>query len=255
VIERVLDGIDLVAADVDVARNEGYELGQLVVANLGDLVEGCSGFYPMQQFDVELDRREQLTVAVELMDRQIEALHPLFDRTLIVAVPGNHGENRQNGKAYTSFGDNDDVLAAEMLYRGYRKNRDRYSCVRLHVPKNELTLTLDLSGTVTTFAHGHQTARTSGLAWGHVKTLNWWRDQSFGRRGAQDADLLVTGHFHYYAVTQVGDRMHVQVPALDGGSQWYQETRGVPTSQGIVTAVVGGGIVHRVRLLPLNDSV
>lgn len=251
VIRRVLDGADLIADDVEVARREGYQLGQLVVGNLGDIVEGCQGFYPMQTFDVELDRREQMTVAVELMDRQIDRLHPLFERTLIVAVPGNHGENRVDGKAFTSFGDNDDVLAAEMVHRGYRKNRERYGNVRLHVPKNELTVTLDLSGTVVTFAHSHQAGRGSGQ-WGHVKTLNWWRDQTWGRRGPQDADLLVTGHFHYYAVTQVGDRMHVQVPALDGGSQWYQETKGIPTSQGVVSVVVGGGKVHRVRLLPVT---
>ena len=34
---------------------------------------------------------------------------PMFKNVVVACGPGNHGENRKNGKAYTTFGDNFDV--------------------------------------------------------------------------------------------------------------------------------------------------
>jgi hypothetical protein len=35
-----------------------------------------------------------------------------------------------------------------------------------------------------------------------------------------------------------GARTHIQVPSLDGGSQWYREVAGVDAPTGILTVVV-----------------
>lgn len=248
VVDRVLNGIDSVQEDYRKARKEGYELDQLVVANVGDIIEGCKGHYPMQTFNVELDRREQVKVGRRLLTKQLEFWSKDFEKVLVVAVPGNHGENREDGKAFTQFGDNDDVAFAEQVEEALSQNPERYGHVKFHITNQDLTCTLDISGTIVTFSHSHQSRGSA--KWGHVKTLDWWKEQALGRRPVSDADLLVTGHYHYLAVTELGERLHVQVPALDGGSQWYEEARGIPTSQGIVTLVVGNGKVLRMQVIP-----
>jgi hypothetical protein len=97
-------------------------------------------------------------------------------------------------------------------------------------------VTLDIAGTIVGFAHGHQ-GRGKGAA-PHLKVIDWWRNQAHGQQPIGDATLLVTGHFHYLALTRDGAKTHLQVPTLDGGSDWFRNTSGKETAPGIATFVV-----------------
>ena len=65
---------------------------------LGILVEGCSGHYAMQEFQTELDARQQQKVARRMIYTLIKEIMPLFKRGLVAFAGGNHGENRKKWK-------------------------------------------------------------------------------------------------------------------------------------------------------------
>lgn len=81
--------IDTVLRDAT-KRKEQYE--QVVLACMGDLIEGCSGHYAMQTFQVDLDRREQERVTRRVLGEYVRRIAPLTSRLIVAAVPGNHGE-------------------------------------------------------------------------------------------------------------------------------------------------------------------
>lgn len=236
VVDRVLATTDAIVARIRELRNAGRELGVLYYAGMGDLVEACSGQYDMQTFSVDLDRRQQIKVARRLVLHQLRLLAPLFERVVCVCVPGNHGENRRNGKAYTTFGDNDDVALFEQVAEILQENPATYGHVSFVLPDQELVVVLDVCGTTTAFAHGHQ-AKTSGSP--QAKIESWWRGQQAGRQPAGDADLLITGHYHHLAVTQAGVRTHIQCPSMESDSAWFRHAAGLRSPPGMLTLTVG----------------
>lgn len=237
-IERVHQTISEARARVDELRKVGRELGTLYVFGLGDLQEGCDGFYAQQTFTVELDGRDQRKIVRRLLLRAIQEWAGMFSKVVVAGVGGNHGENRKDGKSYTTFGDNADVEIMESVADILAANPERYGHVRFTLPKEELSLTLDVCGTIVGIAHGHQ---AKGPGKGAEKVWRWWMDQAAGRQPVGDADILVTGHYHYFAVREEGVRAHFQAPTLDGGSDWWREAKGTDTRAGTLTMVVGDG--------------
>lgn len=197
---------------------------------------GYAAHNSMQTATVELDRRRQCTVARRLLVKGVTRLSKLTGDMLVVAVPGNHGENRKAGKAFTSFGDNDDVAVVEQTRDVLAANPEAYQHVRFVIPDDDLTVTVQLDGTVVTFAHGHQ-AKGSGNA--QAKLLGWWRDHAFARSDAGYADLLVSAHYHHLCVVEEGERTWMQCPTIDGGSQWWEEQGGGRSRQGQLSFVLG----------------
>lgn len=233
--QRFLDRIDSVRQRYRELRKCGRRLGTLVVPSLGDIGENCDGHYAMQAYGVQLNRRYQSKLARELYKQALKAWAPDFDTVLMPAVGGNHGENRKDGKAFTDFADNEDVAIVEEVAEAFAENRAAYGHVKFIIPDDSLSLTLDIAGTIVGFVHGHQ-AKGSGVP--HIKVINWWRDQAHGQQPIGDASLLLSGHFHYLALTRDGAKTHLQVPALDGGSDWFRNTTGKDTVPGFVTFVV-----------------
>lgn len=240
IVARFLAGISEVEARWLELAKSGRRLDRLVVVGLGDLVESCSGHYAMQAFQADLDRREQVTVVRRLMVKALTSWARFAPRIVVAAIPGNHGENRQNGKSYTTFGDNDDVAVMEQVAEVMRAN-PAFDHIAFAFPKNDLTMTLDVHGTILGLAHGHQMKRGAE---------NWWAKQALGMQPIGDADVLLTGHFHHLMVKQSGARTHIQAPALDGGSQWFTEQAGVLAPAGMLTLTVGAAGWDDLRVLP-----
>ncbi len=228
-------------------RREGHEISTLIIANMGDLVEGCAGHYPMQTFTAELSRREQVRLARELVTEQILGWADDFDKVIVLAVAGNHGENRNDsGKSFTNLGDNDDVALVEQIADSFDlagKVGSRYDHVSFLIPDNQLSFTLDVSGTIVAFAHGHaaNTRATMGKNLAHTKEWDWWYGQMMGRQPVADADMLVTAHFHYLSLLRQGHRTAFQCPPLDDGSEWFVDMHGLESHAAIATMLVGGG--------------
>lgn len=254
VIDRMIQAEHDVVQDIRQARREGHEIGQIVIAGLGDIVEGCDGHYKMQTFQVELDRREQVKVARRLILRFIRAVADEAEKILILSVPGNHGENRKGGKAFTSFGDNDDVAVFEQIADILGENTARYGHVKFVTPYEDLSVTLDIEGTIVGFVHGHQ-ARTSGRdGLAHTKLWSWWKNQAHESTPIGTADILVSGHFHYYSAIKNGTRTHFQAPPIDSSSEWFAASYGYSTQPGLLTFLVNKKGWDRQKILTFENS-
>lgn len=233
IVNRWLSVLDQLPSHIKQVR-KAVPLGRLAFIGLGDLVEGCDGHYPEQTFTVEHDRRDQINIGRRLILKSLQQLAPMFPEVLVACVGGNHGENRRGGKRYTGPADNDDVAIFEQVSDVLAENPDRYGHVTFVIPRNDLTVLLDL-GSYVAVTHGHVARR--GSVWSAAKVWAWWEKQSHGMRAAGDATILLTGHYHHLSVTEQGPRTHIQVPALDE-SAWFAESAGLPTQQGCLTFVV-----------------
>ena len=247
-IEAVKNAIPRIKARYTQLRKEGHQIDNLIILNLGDLVEGCAGHYPMQTFSVELSRREQVRLGRELLTEQILSWADDFEQVLVVAVAGNHGENRNDdGKSFTNLGDNDDVALVEQVAEAFElavtAGSSRYEHVGFKVPENELSFTLDVHGTIVGLTHGHvaNSRVKTGKNLAHTKVWDWWFGQQMGRQPIADADILISGHYHYLSVFTQGGRTALQAPPLDGGSEWFVDKDGMASMASTVTLVIGGG--------------
>jgi len=237
-IERVMALRSALPAHVKALRKAGTEITELAVIGLGDMVESCSGHYAMQTFQTELDEREQSRLVRRLLVELLNEWVTIAPDLVLGCVPGNHGQRRTNGKAYTNWGDNADVEAFEVVREVLRSNEQVFGHVRYAIPDQEQTITLDLSGTVVGFAHGHQFSRGGGP---QAKALRWWSSMAMAREPIGDCDVLVSGHYHHLQVHGEGvadsprGRTWLQCPALDCGSDWWEHQGGAPTQQGTLT--------------------
>lgn len=213
-----------------------HGVGVLGVFGLGDLGEGCTGFYPMQDFTVQADRRAQIKVVRRMIRDALREWSGEVPEVLVAAVGGNHGENRKDGKAFTTFADNDDVAVFEMVAEALSENPKAYGHIRWAIPEGELTQTVDLAGLNVGLAHSHTAAKGGSPG---DKVPNWWAKQMFAGLPLAPADLLLTGHYHHLIVRQVTrGKDWIQVPAMDGGSVWVEQSMGTVSSPGTVTFTV-----------------
>ena len=238
IVARIEQMIPDVTARIKELRKSGVDLAHLYVVGLGDIVEGCDGFYPMQEHSVEYDLRRQKMIARRLLVKSLKEWAPLFKNVEVACVPGNHGENRKNGKAFTTFGDNFDVAIFDEAAEIFQEN-PAYKHVKFVIPENDLWLTLDVSGTIIGLAHGHQ-FRTGGR-YSHQKAVAWLSGQAFGMTEMGDADILISGHFHHLFVVNEGKRTLMQCPSVDGGSEWYENMTGKSSYAGTLTFSITPG--------------
>lgn len=236
-IQRWLNALEEAQRDIKRLRKTNASLDDLALLSVGDLVEGCGGHYDMQTFSVDLDRREQCRTVRELVTKTILELGPLFDHTLLAGVPGNHGENRHKGKAYTNFSDNDDLATLEAVGEAFRLAGwdDERLTVMIPGGHDELSLLVDLNGVKVALAHGHQ---FRGGVNALKKADDWWRGQDFGHQLAREAQILLSGHFHsYHNVNLTAGRTWIQSPTIDTGSAWFTNGSGVTATRGVLSMV------------------
>jgi hypothetical protein len=252
IVQRFLAGINEVEARWKELTKIGRKIDRLVVLGMGDLIESCDGHYAMQAFQNDLDRREQVKVVRRLVVKALTQWAKFAPKIVVASVPGNHGENRRNGKAFTTFSDNDDVAIFEQVAEILAANPETYGHVTFFFPQDELTLTIDIHGTIVGLAHGHQARRGGAVSAAKIKS--WWKDQAYGMQRVADATILVTGHYHHLSVLTEGTRTHIQAPSLDGGSQWFTETSGVKSDPGLLTFTISARGWDDLRVLPCAVS-
>lgn len=234
-VDRIVSAREaLVARIAELARLK-RPVGTVYLVGMGDLVEQCANHYPGQAFTVDLNRREQIRVVRRLILSYVDAL---IDRTgcriVLTGVGGNHGENRNDGKAYTDPTDSDDLAVIEQVAEVCAANPARYrDRVTTFLP-SALSMALDIAGVPVGFTHGH-VAR--GGATPGQRIEKWWTGQVMGLQPVADARILVTGHYHHLIVSESTGRTHFQCPAMDPGSQWWTQSTGQHSPSGLLTFV------------------
>lgn len=235
-IEAIAALPDLLSDRAKRLRKDG-PLGHVVIAGMGDLGENTCGFYSNQTWLTELDRREQTRVVRRGITDIVRSLAPHAPRLTVTAVGGNHGENRQGGKAVTGPGDNDDVAVFEQVAEILAENPDTYGHIAFRLPTDRLAVSVNCSGRIVAFTHGHITKPRANAA---ETFWHWWKDQTHGRYypGVADAEILVGGHFHHLEVRQQLGRTVMVCPSLTPVGDWWGNATGQVTAPGTLTFTV-----------------
>ena len=224
-VEKALQLGELALEDLEGLALMKKPATSIFVPMTGDLVEGISGWYETQTFSVELDRRDQVKLVRRLLTEFLLTLRKSGLPIHVAVVPGNHGENRQNGKAYTSLGDNDDVAVVEQIAEAF--DLAGVEDVTFSFPaRDRLSLTVEILGHVVGLTHGH-IARGGGTGV-EGKILGWFKSMAATRDPIGDSDLLFTGHYHHARFQQlVGDTQWIQGGALCDASSWFSQSAGL----------------------------
>jgi predicted phosphodiesterase len=245
-VGRWLQAIDDVEFRLKELRRMGRSIDSIVVLCLGDLVEGCDGHYDIQTFTVEVDRRDQVKIARRLLRDALIRWSKIVPEITVAAIGGNHGENRKNGKTFTTFGDNDDVALVESVAEIFGANPEAYGHIKFAIPTDELSLTLEVKGKIIGITHGHLARAGAGA---EAKLRRWIADQTLGRQAIGDCDILVSGHYHSLKLADWGGVKWIQAPALDGGSVWWRQSTGEIADVGVLTFLVSERGVTDLQLL------
>jgi len=224
-VSRALQIPQLVRDDLALLKASGRPASSIFVPITGDLVEGISGWYEMQSFSVSLDRREQVKLVRRLVGEILMELASNGLPVHVAVVPGNHGENRQNGKAYTTLGDNDDVAVIEQIAEAFALS-GKFDHVTFAFPdKNRLSLTVEVLGWVVALTHGH-IAKTAGAP--SQKLLAWFKNMAGVKDPVGDADIMFVGHYHHLILMQlIGDLVLIMGGALCDASDWFSQSAGL----------------------------
>lgn len=186
----------------------------------GDCIEGIWSQGGALRSRLDLSVTEQVRVLRRLMWAQLSAFAPYAEQLTIPVVPGNHDEAVRTGNQMSStYDDSWAVDAASAVADMVAENDDLKDRVRFIFPRHdELTVTFDADGTSTGVAHGHQFGSDP---------LRWWDEQAGGRNPIGQTDVLIGAHLHHLRIQDHGgEKLFIQIPALDGGSQWFKHRRG-----------------------------
>jgi len=182
-VQRFMDALDHGRHQLSALR-ERHRIDTIALPHLGDCIEGYVSQDGRNRNRTTLATSEQVDLLIHLLCEQVRHYAPLAERVIVPIVPGNHDEEARNpdGLEHHSWA----TFAAKQLRRTLRMAGAAYDHVRIVTPpEGELTLTLDLAGTVTTMAHGHQH--------GPGKAHSWWQGQSHGLQLAGESTLLLEG--------------------------------------------------------------
>ena len=233
-VERFLTKTDAAVARLKELRRLGRPVSEITLPWLGDCIEGLysQGGALAAAGRLDLSITEQVRVFRRLMLHQVKVFAPLADRVVIPVVPGNHDEGQRVGKVVRSYTDSWAVEGAAAVSDAIRLSGGFENVSFVFPQDDELTITLDVAGTPTGFAHGHQFGRDP---------IKWWAGQAHGMQPIGSATLLMGAHLHHLRVEQTGAKSFLQIPALDGGSQWWKHRTGQDSPAGLVTLLVGHG--------------
>jgi predicted phosphodiesterase len=231
-IERVLTKTDLAIKRLKLLRKTGHKISHIYLPQLGDCIEGFNSGGGARAWRNELDLTAQIRVYRRLLLHIVKEFEPLADKLIIPCVPGNHDEAVRIGNTMaTNSTDSFNLDAASAVAEAVQLwGADHISFV---FPKfDNLSVTLEMGGAVVGLIHGHQT---------RGKAITWWANQAHGMSPIGDASLLLSGHYHHLNILQSGQKTWIQMPSLDGGSQWFADRAGLDAPSGLVSFTIESG--------------
>lgn len=219
-------------------------IGPIALPQMGDCIEGHVSQGGKIVGRLDLDLTSQIRVGRRILLEWVKAFAPLTNELIIPVVPGNHDESHRT--VITDPMDSFQVEIVAQVLDICKENPDLQHVTARFPERDNTTLAVNLSGTMVGFAHGHQVRDPQ----------KWWAGQALGNpnQGVGAADVLITAHYHHYAVKNLNHRLWVQIPSMDGGSAWFADRTGMgrETPTGIVSMVVGEGYDPRRDLVVLQ---
>lgn len=232
-VERFQRIIEDVRSDLE--HRDGVQA--LVLPWLGDCLEGIvsQGGRNVARLDISIT--EQVRIYRRLFLHQVATLAPYAKNVLIPVVGGNHDEafRDQVQSPNDSWAIEGASAVADAL-----ELADQFSHVKFLFPEPErwgvtVNVASEESPYVIHFEHGHK-------ARNQTKMIDWWKGQTHGRQPAGAADMLITAHWHNFQIQSTGgDRWWMQLPAMDGGSDWFRDKTGEDSTAGVLAMDIVGG--------------
>lgn len=218
---------------------------EIALVWVGDHVEGFNSQGGSNIWRTKLTLSEQIRLTRRVMLWAVDRFAPLCETLHCIAVPGNHGEAvRVGNRMATRYDDSHDTEALIAVSEACSLN-DAYQHVKFYVPDtDELTVQFEIAGLTVLVAHGDK--------WRKGKHFEWWQGQTFHGNAGASATLLICGHLHHLLMETSGERMFVQIPALESGSAWYAALTGTRPHPGLLLIRVRDGVVRGVQTLWRN---
>ncbi len=234
-IKRVIASTEAAAERLVELQVAGHLPETVYICWLGDCIEGFVSQGGANAWRTPTTLTEQVRIARRLMLHMIDTFRELVPRVVLASIPGNHDESvRFAGGKITRFDDSWAIEAAVAVDDAMKMNPEAYGNVSVVVPgRDELTLTLDMGGTIVGLAHGHQIPSGKGH--------EWWGKQAHGLQPIGEATLLLTAHLHHLVVWQGGAKTWMQIPAMESESTWWRHRTGQVAPSGVVTLLVADG--------------
>ena len=237
-VERILSAYSESVARLHSLRRSGKSIGTVVLPQLGDCIEGTTSQAGKVRGQSDLSLTGQIRLGRRMLLALVKAYAPLADRVIVPVVPGNHDETYRD--LLTKPIDSWQVEVVSQV-QDICTESGKFDHVEWRYPdEDSAQLAVDVNGTMLAFAHGHQMPSRD--------VAKWWGGQATGRTPVGAADVLITGHFHHFRAEQIGPRLWIQVPSMDGGSPWFVNRTGLESPPGLVTLVVGAGYDPRTDL-------
>jgi len=240
-IERVMASYDEIEKK---AKRGKYE--RIYVLDLGDIIESVSNKANFQQLQSnDLSPMQQVDTAASLLFDLVKRLHKYAPITF-GSVASNHCQNRFNGQVVGKPGTDDwGIVIMQQLHRLTTELGWDVEYLKPH--EEDEGFAFEYGVHIIGCVHGHQAARPEGIP-------KWWANATFGNQFAAPASLLLTAHFHFLQVTELGQhhngssRFWVQMPTSDSSSDWFRRTAGTDSSTGI-------GVIELDKHTPFKGTV
>lgn len=229
-IGRILTATERGVARLEALRKMGLSIGTVVLALPGDHVEGnvSQGGRLQGHASSDLGQTEQVRVARRLLMAQVKAFAPLADRIIVPVVNGNHDEVTRQVAADPADGWNVEVASA---VQDACEENDKFSHIEFRYPSSgHQTLAVDVEGVMLGIFHGHQFSRD---------VEKYLSGQMLGQTALGGADVWISGHYHHFKSQDIGERLWVQCPTTDPGSDWFRDRAGQSSKPGVLSMVIG----------------
>ena len=229
IVSRIMSSFD--ALEKQFKRGK-YE--QIILADMGDIVEGFSNKADQQQtFSNDLSIMQQTDLAASLMWDIIKRANK-YSKVTYATVASNHCQFRLQKQQVGQPGLDDwGIVIAQQLNRLATETK---TDLRILVPEpSDESLALDVFDDnfhILGLWHGHQSARPESVP-------QWWEKQAFGNQPVAAATIGLTGHFHHLRVQELGQshnggsRYWIQGKTMDNGSSWFRLNQGSESQPGL----------------------
>lgn len=228
---RVREGMESAKARLLELKSRG--IGHVALPQMGDCIEGVVSQGGKIAGRLDLPLTSQIRVGRRVLLEWVKTFAPLTDDLVIPVVPGNHDESHRQLITDPMDSFQVDIVAQVMDIVG--ENPELSHVTARYAEPDNTTLTVNMSGVLVGMAHGHQARDIP----------KWWEGQALGQTPIGNADVLLTAHYHHFVAKNVGPRLWVQIPSMDGGSAWFRDRRGLDSPPGLVSMVVGEGYDSR----------
>lgn len=229
-VARIMESFDRIEAQLKRGK-----YGKILIADVGDIIEGFSNAADMQQLATnDLSLMQQVDVAISLV-WEIISRAARYAPVNYISISSNHCQQRINKQRVGRVGQADwGVMIAQQIHR-LATVAEIPVIVSIPQPDDE-SLAVDVFDNgfhILGVVHGHQVARPEQMA-------DWWRKSAFGHQSVAAATTLLHGHWHHLRVTELGkaanggSRFMIMAKTMDNGSNWWRLTSGEQSSTGTV---------------------